>query len=196
MYNYKIIISIIVFAYCFGNISPAIILSRLFLKSDIRSHGSGNAGATNIKRVMGTKFGVIVFLMDMIKGMIPTYMGYFYGGIEIAYICGIAVVLGHVFPVFLKFKGGKGVATSFGAAMILNPIFALISIAFFALIVWKTKYVSLGSMLGTCIFPLLNIITGKSSTVISLSLIFALIIIVAHRNNIKKLINRSESKIS
>lgn len=196
MYNYKIIVSLLIFAYCFGNISPAIILSKLVLKSDIRSHGSGNAGATNVKRVMGSKFGVIVFVLDMLKGFIPALLGLSYSGPEIGYLCGIAVVLGHVFPIFLHFKGGKGVATSFGAALILNPIFALISISVFTLIVWQTKYVSLGSMIGTCVFPLLNLITGKNRQLVLLSLVFAIVIIVAHRGNIKKLLDQTESKIS
>ncbi|MDO4711014.1 MAG: glycerol-3-phosphate 1-O-acyltransferase PlsY [Peptostreptococcaceae bacterium] len=190
------IISILIFSYCFGNISPAIILSKLVLKSDIRSLGSGNAGATNVKRVMGSKFGLIVFVLDMVKGMIPVLIGSFYGGAEIAYLCGVSVVLGHVFPAFLNFKGGKGVATSFGAAMVLDPIYALISIAFFGLIVWRTKYVSLGSMLGTCVFPILNLATGKDPKIVALSFVFAIIIIIAHRNNIKKLLDKTESKIT
>ena len=93
-------------------------------------------------------------------------------------------------------KGGKGVATSFGAAMVLNPIFAIISILFFALIVWKTRYVSLGSVLGTFLFPVLNTVFRYGARIILLSFVFAIIVAVAHRRNIKNLIEGTESKIS
>ncbi|MDO5096145.1 MAG: glycerol-3-phosphate 1-O-acyltransferase PlsY [Peptostreptococcaceae bacterium] len=183
-------------AYLLGNISPSIILSKIFLKSDIRAHGSGNAGATNVRRVMGNKAGTIVFLLDMFKGMLPTIIGAKMGGAQLAYLCGIAVVLGHVFPIFLKFKGGKGVATSFGAALIINPLFAILSISVFALIVWRTRYVSLGSILGTCTFPLLSILFGYEMKIVLLSMIFALIIVFSHRENIKKLLSKTENKLS
>lgn len=196
MYNIKIVISLLIFSYCFGNISPAIILSKIILKSDIREHGSGNPGATNIRRVMGNKFGALVFLMDAAKGAIPAFFGSLYGGLELAYLCGIVVVLGHVFPIVFKFKGGKGVATSFGAAMVIDPIFALISIGLFALVVWRTKYVSLGSILGTLLFPVLNLVSGKNFRVVLFSFIFAIIIVISHRENIKKLLNGTENKLS
>lgn len=196
MYDNKIIIILTVFAYLFGNISPSVIISGLILKSDIRTHGSGNAGATNITRVMGKRFGALVFILDALKGAIPSLVGFLYGGVEVSYICGIAAVLGHVFPVFLKFKGGKGVATSFGAAIVFSPTFALISISVFILIVLLTKYVSLGSVLGTCTFPILNLVFKKETGITILSFVFALIIIYSHRSNIAKLINGTESKIT
>lgn len=196
MTNLKLLGVWLIFSYCFGNISPAIILSKIFLKEDIRSHGSGNAGATNVRRVMGNKFGAVVFFLDALKGAIPAFLGLKIGGMEMAYLCGILVVLGHVFPIFLKLKGGKGVATSFGAAMVLNPIFAIISILFFALIVWKTRYVSLGSVLGTFLFPVLNTVFRYGARIILLSFVFAIIVAVAHRRNIKNLIEGTESKIS
>lgn len=183
-------------SYLFGNISPSIILSKILLKSDIRAHGSGNAGATNVRRVMGNKAGAIVFLLDMLKGIVPTAIGAKIGGEQLAYLCGIAVVLGHVFPIFLKFKGGKGVATSFGAALIINPLFAILSISVFTIIVWKTRYVSLGSILGTCTFPLLSIFFGYAFKTVLLSMIFTLIIVFSHRENIKKLLSKTENKLS
>ncbi len=195
MFNLQLF-ALLVFSYCFGNLSPSIILSKIFLKEDIRTHGSGNAGATNVLRVMGKKFGAIVFLLDALKGAIPALIGLRLGGLQLAYLCGIFVVLGHVFPAFLKFKGGKGVATSFGAAMVLSPLFALISISFFALIVWKTKYVSLGSVLGTFVFPILNIIFQKGFDIVLYSFVFATIVAIAHRKNIKNLIQGTENKLA
>ena len=168
----RVLIALILFAYCFGNISPAIILSKYIYKIDIREHGSGNPGTTNALRVLGKKVGIIVFVLDMLKGVIPTAIGYYVGGQELSYIMGIAVVTGHIFPIFLSFKGGKGVATSFGASVVIHPLFAIISILFFALIVLKTKYVSLGSMLGTGMFAFLIIITNSNFLFKIYSLIF------------------------
>lgn len=166
------------------------------MKKDIRTQGSGNAGATNIRRVMGNKFALIVFLVDALKGIIPTYLGLLYGGLEVAYLCGILVVLGHVFPVFLQFKGGKGVATSFGAGLVLNPLIALLSIIAFVIVVWKSRYVSLGSIIGTCMFPLLIIISDNNYKIKILSVLFALIVVFSHRSNIRKLIAGEENKLS
>lgn len=195
MFDLRLIIFLIIFSYLFGNLSPSIILSNIFGKSDIRQHGSGNAGTTNVLRVMGKKFGAIVFLLDALKGAIPAYLGLIYGGIDIAYICGIATVLGHVFPVIYAFKGGKGVATSFGAALVLSPLFALIAILVFALVVYASRYVSLGSILGTVTFPLLMAIYNNNQLIKIYSLVFAIIIIYSHRQNIKKLIDGTENKL-
>lgn len=191
----KTVLALIVFSYCFGNLSPAIILSKYVYKIDIREHGSGNAGTTNALRVMGKKVGILVFVLDMLKGVIPTFIGYKLGGQELAYILGIFVVIGHIFPVFLKFKGGKGVATSFGAAVVIHPLFAILSILFFALIVFKTKYVSLGSMLGTTMFAVIIIITNQSNVYKIYSLIFVTLVVFAHRKNISNLLNGTEKKL-
>ena len=195
MLNTKIIVFLIIFSYLFGNLSPAIILSKAFKQTDIREHGSGNAGTTNVLRVMGKRFGAAVFLLDLLKGAIPAYLGLLYGGMDIAYICGITAVIGHVFPVLYGFKGGKGVATSFGAALVLSPPFALISILVFAVVVYATRYVSLGSIIGTATFPILMALFNNRLSIKMYSLIFALIILYSHKKNISKLINGTENKI-
>lgn len=195
MLNTKIIVFLIIFSYLFGNLSPAIILSKSFKQTDIREHGSGNAGTTNVLRVMGKRFGAAVFLLDLLKGAIPAYLGLLYGGMDIAYICGITAAIGHVFPVLYGFKGGKGVATSFGAALVLSPPFALISILVFAVVVYATRYVSLGSIIGTATFPILMALFNNSLSIKMYSLIFALIILYSHKKNISKLINGTENKI-
>lgn len=195
MLNTNIIIIFVICSYLIGNLSPSIILSRIYHKKDIREHGSGNAGTTNVLRVMGKKFGAIVFILDVIKGSVPTYLAMRYGGLEIGFLCGLAVVIGHVFPVLYGFKGGKGVATSFGAALMLSPVFALISISIFAVIVAITRYVSLGSIVGTCTFPLLMSIYHSGNTIKVYSLAFAIIVIFSHRKNITKLMNGTENKL-
>lgn len=193
MFNSNLII-LMVFSYLLGNISPAIIISRMYSNQDIRESGSGNAGTTNVLRTMGKKFGAIVFVLDVLKGAFPAYLGMMYGGLELGFLCGLLVVLGHVFPVIHHFRGGKGVATSFGAVLVLHPLFALISITVFAILVATTRYVSVGSILGTCTFPLLMIWRTQNRVIWFYSLIFALIIIFSHRNNIKKLLNGTENR--
>lgn len=195
MLNTNIMVISVICTYFIGNLSPSIILSKIYYKRDIREYGSGNAGTTNVLRVMGKKFGAIVFLLDVIKGMLPTYLALRYGGLEMAFLCGVVVVVGHVFPILHGFKGGKGVATSFGAALVLNPFFALISLAIFAIIVLVTRYVSLGSMIGTCVFPLLMFTHSTSKSIKVYSLAFAIIVVFSHRKNIKKLLKGTENKL-
>lgn len=122
LYDVKYIMLLMVIAYLLGNISPSYLLAKKQRKVDIRQVGSGNAGTTNILRFMGKKAAIFVFLVDFLKGMFASYLGYRLGGLDMGYLCGIFVIIGHVFPVPLKFKGGKGVATSMGAMICLEPI--------------------------------------------------------------------------
>lgn len=195
MYNLKMIIPLIIMSYFIGNISPSVIISRRYNNSDIRAHGSGNAGATNVMRVMGKKAGIIVFLMDMLKGILPTALGMYFGNIEIGFFCGVSTVLGHIFPVLLGFKGGKGVATSLGVGLVLAPLYALTGFLVFGLIVMKTKYVSLGSIMGTLTFPILQIATVRNPVVIVMSFVLGMLIVYSHRANIKRLLSGTENKI-
>ncbi|MGL5257396.1 MAG: glycerol-3-phosphate 1-O-acyltransferase PlsY [Proteocatella sp.] len=195
MYNLKMIIPLIIMSYFIGNISPSVIISRRYNNSDIREHGSGNAGATNVMRVMGKKAGIIVFLMDMLKGILPTALGMYFGNIEIGFFCGVSTVLGHIFPVLLGFKGGKGVATSLGVGLVLAPLYALTGFLVFGLIVMKTKYVSLGSIMGTLTFPILQIATVRNPVVIVMSFVLGMLIVYSHRANIKRLLSGTENKI-
>lgn len=185
----------IVIAYMLGNISPSIILGKYILKIDIRDYGSGNAGSTNAVRVMGKKIGIAVFLIDMLKGLIPTLIAYKLIGLEFAYLIGIAVVIGHIFPILLKFRGGKGVATSFGCAIAINPLYAFISILFFLLIVSLTKYVSAASIISTAIFATLITVVNKISYQSLCSFIFFLLVIYAHRKNVSDLLKGNETTI-
>lgn len=195
MYNLKMIIPLIIMSYFIGNISPSVIISRRYNNTDIREHGSGNAGATNVMRVMGKKAGIIVFLMDMLKGILPTALGMYFGNIEVGFFCGVSAVLGHIFPVLLGFKGGKGVATSLGVGLVLAPLYALTGFLVFGLIVMKTKYVSLGSIMGTLTFPILQIATVRNPVVVVMSFVLGMLIVYSHRANIKRLLNGTENKI-
>lgn len=195
MYNLKMIIPLIIMSYFIGNISPSVIISRRYNNSDIREHGSGNAGATNVMRVMGKKAGIIVFLIDMLKGILPTALGMYFGNIEVGFFCGVSAVLGHIFPMLLGFKGGKGVATSLGVGLVLAPLYALTGFLVFGLIVMKTKYVSLGSIMGTLTFPILQIATVRNPVVVVMSFVLGMLIVYSHRANIKRLLSGTENKI-
>lgn len=194
MYNMKIIIPLIIMSYLIGNISPSVIIGRKFKNIDIRQHGSGNAGTTNAMRILGKKAGALVFFLDFIKGVVPALIGLCFGGLELGFVCGISAVLGHVFPFLLKFKGGKGVATSFGVGLVLAPVYALIGLLIFAIIVIKTRYISLGSVIGTLTFPVLQIFTTENIQIIIMSIVLGCIVTYSHRANIKRLINGTESR--
>lgn len=194
MYNLKILLPLVIMSYLIGNISSSVIIGRKYKDVDVREHGSGNAGATNAIRVLGKKIGAVVFVMDVLKGVIPSAIGLYFGGIEIGFVCGVCAVVGHIFPIFLKFKGGKGVATSLGVGLVLNPIYALIGLLIFVAIVFKTKYVSLGSVLGTITFPILQIFTTDNAIVMIFSGLLGLLVLFSHRENIKRLVKGTESK--
>ena len=156
---------IMVVAYLLGNISTSYIIGKKLAGVDIRTQGSGNAGSTNVLRTMGKKAGALTFAGDLLKGMLAVFfariLAHYTGADEVtsAYIAVVFVVMGHNWPAFLGFKGGKGVATSLGSMLGINPILALSCFAFFLIIVAVTKYVSLGSVLGICISPILMLIT-------------------------------------
>src|SRR5690625_5102431 len=193
------IILFIILAYLLGSIPSALIIGKLTQKIDIREHGSGNMGATNAFRVLGTKAGIFVTLADILKGtmatLIPLFASYFYD-IEVSrLIVGVFAVLGHTYPIFAKFKGGKAVATSGGIILGINPLLFIAMVVTFILSLYLSKYVSLSSM-----------ITGVVSTIISLFLndwlLFAMILSLTifvfyrHKENIKRIKNKTEPKIT
>ena len=188
-------ISIVLISYLLGNISPSYFIGKKFKNLDIREHGSGNAGTTNTLRVLGAKYALIVFVIDFLKGLIATQIGYKAGGLEFALIAAVAVVFGHVFPVLLKFKGGKGVATSVGALLGLFPIYGLIALLLAIALIMKTRYVSLGSIVGMSTLPFILYSARQPRESIITSIILAGFIIFTHRENIKRLINKTERKL-
>lgn len=190
-FQFKIIIVAIV-SYFLGNISPAILVGRLH-GIDIRKEGSGNAGTTNVLRVLGVKAAVATLAIDVLKGYVAVRIGLNYGdiGAMIAFIC---VVYGHIFPALYKFKGGKGVATSLGAALALDwpSAFALILIAI--AVTALSRKMSLGSITAAVSYPFL--IEYYYSSVLPMAIVLAVTVIVMHRSNIQRLIRREEPSLS
>lgn len=190
----KIFVALLL-AYLIGCINNAYIFTKYIKKTDIRKFGSGNAGATNVLRVLGIKAALLVFAFDILKGVIAVLLGRLIAGDIGGLVAGIAVVCGHNWPIFLEFRGGKGIATSLGVIIVINPIIALYSLLIGVIIIAISKYVSLGSMLGSFSFLVLNIIYFKSVNMLIFAIILTILAIFQHRSNIKRLLNGTESKL-
>ncbi len=193
-------IIIIIIAYLLGNISTSYIVAKRLTGVDIRTQGSGNAGSTNVLRTLGKKAGAMTFLGDVLKGIMAVVIAQVIArlaGIDVVtagYVAVVGVVSGHNWPAFLGFRGGKGVATSLGAMIAVNPIIALICFGIFLLIAATTKYVSLASVLGISTSPIIMIfIQNKKGILVTLFL--AISVIYTHRENLKRLIKGTERKI-
>jgi glycerol-3-phosphate acyltransferase PlsY len=186
----------IVAAYLVGSIPIGLILSKLKGK-DPRKIGSGNIGATNVMRAVGKTIGIITLLGDITKGFVPTILAVYYEEPKIVITAiGIASFLGHLYPVFLKFKGGKGVATALGVYLAVSPLAILINAIIFILVLLKWRYVSLGSLVGTGLIPLTFFVLRIPQAYIYLSFIIGVLIFIKHRDNIKRLLEGKENKIS
>ena len=189
-------ILLIVAGYLAGSIPTGVVLSRLFSARDIRAEGSGNIGATNVYRVLGLKLGVLTLLGDVLKGVLPVLAA----RTLLAHDAGVAWVAfftfcGHLFPVFLKFRGGKGVATALGVFLVISPAMVACAAALFLGMVLKWKYVSLGSLTASLAMPFLLGSAGYSLPFILLSLAIACLIIYRHKDNIQRLLAGSEKKM-
>lgn len=187
---------LIVMGYALGNIPFSYIVGKWMGHVDIRQHGSGNTGATNVYRVLGMKAGLWAFLGDFIKGLAATLIGRAIMGPEGAALCGAMAMIGHCYPVVLGFKGGKGVATSGGLVFGLNPLIGVILMALQLGIMKKTKYVSLASVITAGLFPVMTLLFNMPLPVTLYALFVGLLIIFRHRANIERLIKGEESKIS
>ena len=198
----------IIMAYLIGSIPSAVWYGKTFFGMDVRQHGSGNSGATNTFRVLGTKPGIIVMLVDVLKGWIATYGAVFLLQIEainphelIVYklLFGISAVLGHIFPIYARFKGGKGIATGLGMVLAIHIEAALICMAVFFIVFMLSKYVSLGSMIAALAFPIVIILFPRFNDGGPLVVVFGFaifsIVILTHQKNIRRLINGEENKI-
>ncbi len=191
---------IIVLAYLIGCVSSAYIISKALFGIDIRTQGSKNAGTTNALRTFGFKAGLVTFLGDYFKGTIAVLLAIFiaYKGhldADLAkYIAALAVVAGHNWPVFLKFKGGKGVATTYGAMLAIAPLPTLASMLFFIIIVLVTKYVSVASICGVCLFPVLMYMRSDYVGV-WVCILLSISVIYKHKENIKRLLKGQERRL-
>lgn len=184
---------LILAAYFAGNFSTSYLVAKLFAKIDIREHGSGNPGSANVLRTLGKKAAILVFLGDLLKGAVAAYLGKVFCGTTVALLCGIAVVVGHNWPVFLGFKGGKGIATTIGVIVAIKPLIALVCVSIGVAILFKFRYVSLASIIGIIILPFIIVIYGLNYFLFGL--ILALLAIYRHRENIKRLLAGNERKI-
>ena len=195
---------LVVLAYLLGSIPTSIWVSKAVFGIDIRQYGSGNPGATNTFRVLGSKWGAFVMISDISKGVIATSLYIlipFYLQNELArtnfmIILGLAAVLGHIFPIWADFKGGKGVATILGMALAIQPIVALICIIVFLITLFTTRFVSLSSMLASVVFMLLIlfIFNEKETSYRVFAIIVAFMVVVTHQKNIGRLLNGKENK--
>ena len=176
-------------AYFIGNISPSTIMAKR-QGLDIKKEGSGNAGTTNALRVMGKKAGAITCIVDILKGVVAVLIGTLILGSAGGYLAAICVFLGHVWPIVYKFKGGKGVATAFGAVLAVKPLLALISLGIVAIVVFTSKRMSLGSIIGAIAFAVLSIFLEPGFFVYAC--VMAIIMIIKHRANIVRLIHGEE----
>jgi glycerol-3-phosphate acyltransferase PlsY len=195
---------LVVLAYLLGSIPTSIWLSKMVFGIDIRDYGSGNPGATNTFRVLGSKWGAFVMIVDITKGVIATSLYIlipFYLQNELArtnfmIVLGLAAVLGHIFPIWADFKGGKGVATILGMALAIQPIVALICIVVFLITLFTTRFVSLSSMLASLAFMvlILFIFNEKETSYRVFAILVAIMVVVTHQKNIGRLLNGKENK--
>ena len=196
-----------ILAYFIGSIPTAVWFGKLIHGVDVREHGSGNPGATNTFRVLGKRAGTIVMLVDIAKGLLATFLATLLLRMGIIpedkliitkLVFGMIAVFGHIFPVFIRFKGGKGVATLMGMMIGIQPVVALFSALVFLVILLTTKYVSLSSMFGALSFPLMLIFIPRFNTgepiLVMFGFFLALVVIWSHHKNVKRLIQGEENK--
>ena len=187
-----------IIAYLIGAVPTGVLFSRLFGKGDLQRQGSRNIGATNVSRVMGKKWGILTLLGDGLKGMIAVWIGQWglsgyagSAGYPLAVIA-FGAFLGHCFPIYLGFKGGKGVATALGIFLVFSPLVVLLVIPIFIFTTYLAKYVSLGSMVSAVSFPLLLLWLNYPSATVTLSLCIAMGVILKHHENIRRIIRGEE----
>ena len=182
--------------YCLGCIISALIVGKLFGKIDIRDHGSGNAGSTNVQRVLGWRYGFYTLAGDALKGVVAVAIGWLLAGEIGGYVAGVCAVIGHNWPAFSRFKGGKGIATSVGVVLMTMPLCGGIVLAIGLIVIFATRYVSLGAVIAAgslmIVGTLLNL---HNYWAMGTALLLGAMAIFSHRANIKRLIGHTERKI-
>jgi glycerol-3-phosphate acyltransferase PlsY len=196
---------LVILAYLIGSVPTSVWVSQYFFDIDIREYGSGNAGATNTYRVLGPKWGTTVMLVDMLKGIVavklalllPQYADSDTRLQNLQIVLGLAAVIGHVFPIWADFRGGKGVATLFGLVLGVSPITALCCSGVFLLVLYLTRFVSLSSIFASIAFPvfILIIFNFQNDTYRVFAIAVALMVILTHQKNIGRLFKGNESKV-
>lgn len=213
-----LLLLIVLLSYLVGSIPTSIIVGKLVKGIDIRNYGSGNAGGTNVYRVLGWKYGILVILLDALKGAVAVVLvaRLHYGNIPfenatpfddftlVQIMAGVAAVIGHVWTIFAGFRGGKGIATALGMLMTIITVDMLVALAVFIIVVSVTKYISLGSILGAISVPLILIIRENIfhvnipgyNVVLPFTIAICLLILFTHRANLKRLVAGKENRIS
>ncbi|HQW83762.1 MAG TPA: glycerol-3-phosphate 1-O-acyltransferase PlsY [Ferruginibacter sp.] len=196
---------LIIFAYLIGSIPTALLVSKRFFGIDIRDYGSGNMGATNTFRVLGKRYGTMVMVFDILKGMaavglyslLPFYLSHELERTNLMLGLGIAAVAGHIFPIFAGFRGGKGVATLLGMVLAIQPVIAVSCIGIFLLVLFLTRYVSLSSILAAIALPICVLWIWNEDEILYrvFAIIVALLVIVTHQKNIGRILRGVESRI-
>jgi len=199
-----LIATLIFAAYLLGSIPTAVWIGKAMYNIDVREFGSGNAGATNTFRVLGKKAGIPVLIIDILKGSLAVALAYMSGFdvqspefINLELGLGVAALMGHIFPVFAGFRGGKGVATILGIVICIVPVSCALSLCVFLVVLFSTRIVSLSSMIGGVTFPIfLNLVMGNSNPILTVfSIVVATLLIITHRKNILRLLKKQESKV-
>ena len=186
----------LVLSYLLGSIPNGLWLGRGLWHTDLRKFGSHNTGATNAWRTLGKGPGFLIFFLDMMKGLVSVWLGSVLVGTPIAMIlCGICAIVGHSLSIFMQFHGGKGVATGLGVILMLMPVPTLVIFLVWLAIVWKTRYVSLGSIIAAALVPVLAWCFGYSAPYIVFGILAAVLVIARHHANIGRLLSGTESKI-
>jgi glycerol-3-phosphate acyltransferase PlsY len=213
-----LLLTIIILSYLVGSIPTSLLVTKAVKGIDIREHGSGNAGGTNVMRVLGWKHGLFVILLDALKGVLAVIViaRLHYGGLPfqnispfddftlVQIIAGVAAVIGHIWTVFAGFRGGKGIATALGMLLMIVTLDMLVAVGIFILVVSISRYVSLGSILGALSIPLTLIIRENIfhdhihsySTILPFVIGISLLVVFTHRKNVIRLLNGTENKIS
>ncbi len=198
-------IILFIMAYLIGSIPTSVWVSRYFFNIDIRDFGSGNAGATNTFRVLGTKAGSFVFLFDFLKGFVAVDLAYLIMAGEMSNAAltnlqiglGITAVLGHIFPIWANFRGGKGIATLFGMILAIQPTVALILVAVFVVMLFTTRYVSLSSIAASVAFPILLLFIFREPVMLYkiFAIAAAVLVVLSHHKNISRLVAGNENRV-
>ncbi|CAM4156551.1 glycerol-3-phosphate 1-O-acyltransferase PlsY [Lacicoccus alkaliphilus] len=189
------IIILVIISYLIGAIPFSLLIGKIFYKVDIREHGSGNVGTTNTFRILGKKAGIMVLILDILKGALPVYIAMLMAVDMHIFIPGLISAIGHVYPVFLKFRGGKAVATGSGAVLAYNPIVFIILVSAFLITLKLSKYVSLSSIVAALTFIGVSLLL-QDPLIIAFAVILGVVIIIRHISNIKRIMNGTESRIT
>lgn len=197
-------LALVILAYFIGSVPTSVWVSKSVFKIDIRDYGSGNAGATNTFRVLGARWGTFVMIVDMLKGLLAVKLAYLlpyyvlndFARTNFQIGLGLAAVVGHIFPIWAEFRGGKGVATLFGLVLGISPWTALGCVAVFSLVLYLTRFVSLSSILASLAFPvfILLVFNVDNETYRIFAIAVAMLVILTHQKNITRLLRGSESK--